>query len=251
MRTKFAAGWLPLMRRKGGSVCECNKPQPEQLGSEHVAQGHEQVRPRPVRAAMAEDHADRHLPGGGGGRQGDGNMPPAPPGGEAPAQLEQAAKPAELKQAEWLSSAYRESLEKERSRNVELKQELTNDHQLLAQERERSKGLEQQLAARQNNQQLLAQERERSKGLEQQLAARQNDQQLLAQERERSKGLEQQLTARQNDQQLLAQERERSKGLEQQLAARQSDQQLLVQERERNRGPQQQKQLAPPHPRPE
>jgi hypothetical protein len=128
---------------------------------------------------------------------------------------------------------------------------------LLAQERERSKGLEQQLAARQNDQQLLAQERELSKGLEQQLAARQNDQQLLAQERERTKGLEQQLAARQNDLQFLAQERERNRGpqqqlaapqpsQEQQLAARQNDQQLLAQERERNRGPQQQ--LAAPQP---
>ena len=173
-------------------------------------------------------------------RQGEETIPPGARAGEAPAQLEQAAKPAELKQAEFLSTAYRESLEKERRRNMELKQDLANDQQLLAQDRERTKGLEQQLAARQNDQQLLAQERERTKGLEQQLAARQNDQQLLAQERERSKGLEQQLAARQNDQQLLAQERERSKGLEQQLAARQNDQQLLAQERELSKGLEQQ-----------
>src|SRR6266481_4662774 len=120
------------------------------------------------------------------GRQGDETIPPGTRAGDAPAQREQAAKPAELKQAEWLSTAYRESLEKERRRNMELEQGLASDQQLLAQERERSKGLEQQLAARQNDQQLLAQERERSKGLEQQLAARQNDQQLLAQERERN-----------------------------------------------------------------
>jgi len=162
-------------------------------------------------------------------RQGEETIPPGARAGEAPAQLEQAAKPAELKQAEFLSTAYRESLEKERRRNMELKQDLANDQQLLAQDRERTKGLEQQLAARQNDQQLLAQERERSKGLEQQLAARQNDQQLLAQERERSKGLEQQLAARQNDQQLLAQERERNRGPQQQLAAPQPSQELLAQ----------------------
>ena len=235
------------------------------------------------------DDAERWFYGQDAERQGDETISPGVQAGEAPAKLEQAAKPTELKQAEFLSAAYREALEKERRRNTELEQDSANDHQLLAQERERSKGLEQQLSARQNDQQLLAQERERSKGLEQQLAARQNDQQLLAQERERSKGLEQQLTARQNDQQLLAQERERIKGLEQQLAARQNEQQLaahqneqqllaqererikgleqqlaarqneqqlLAQERERNRGPQQlqqqqQQQLAALQPRQE
>jgi hypothetical protein len=79
-----------------------------------------------------------------------------------------------LQQAEWLSAAYQE---------------------LLAQERGRSQGFEQQLAARGNDQELLAQERARSQGLEQQLAARGNDQELLAQERARSQGLEQQLAA--------------------------------------------------------
>ena len=138
-------------------------------------------------------------------RQGEETIPPGARAGEAPAQLEQAAKPAELKQAEFLSTAYRESLEKERRRNMELKQDLANDQQLLAQERERSKGLEQQLAARQNDQQLLAQERELSKGLEQQLAARQNDLQFLAQERERNRGPQQQLAAPQPSQELLAQ----------------------------------------------
>jgi curved DNA-binding protein CbpA len=77
------------------------------------------------------------------------------------------------------------------------------------------------LAARRNDQELLAQERARSRGLEQQLAARRDDQELLAQERTRSQGLEQQLAARRNDQELLAQERARSQGLEQQLVARQ------------------------------
>ena len=235
------------------------------------------------------DDAERWFYGQDAERQGDETISPGVQAGEAPAKLEQAAKPTELKQAEFLSAAYREALEKERRRNTELEQDSANDHQLLAQERERSKGLEQQLSARQDDQQLLAQERERSKGLEQQLSARQNDQQLLAQERERSKGLEQQLTARQNDQQLLAQERERIKGLEQQLAARQNEQQLaahqneqqllaqererikgleqqlaarqneqqlLAQERERNRGPQQlqqqqQQQLAALQPRQE
>jgi hypothetical protein len=70
-----------------------------------------------------------------------------------------------LQQAEWLSAAYQE---------------------LLAQERARSQGLEQQLAARRNDEELLAQERTRSQGLEQQLAARRNDEELLAQERTRS-----------------------------------------------------------------
>ena len=70
-----------------------------------------------------------------------------------------------LQQAEWLSAAYQE---------------------LLAQERARSQGLEQQLAARRNDEELLAQERARSQGLEQQLAARRNDEELLAQERTRS-----------------------------------------------------------------
>ena len=186
------------------------------------------------------DDAERWFYGQDAERQGDETISPGVQAGEAPAKLEQAAKPTELKQAEFLSAAYREALEKERRRNTELEQDSANDHQLLAQERERSKGLEQQLSARQDDQQLLAQERERSKGLEQQLSARQNDQQLLAQERERSKGLEQQLAARQNDQQLLAQERERSKGLEQQLTARQNDQQLLAQERERIKGLEQQ-----------
>jgi curved DNA-binding protein CbpA len=96
-----------------------------------------------------------------------------------------------------------------------------NDQELLAQERARSRGLEQQLAARRDDQELLAQERTRSQGLEQQLAARRNDQELLAQERARSQGLEQQLAARRDDQELLAQERARSQGLEQQLVARQ------------------------------
>src|SRR5215470_6600849 len=42
-------------------------------------------------------------------RQGDETIPPgALAAGEAPAQPEQAAKPAEVKQAEWLSTAYRE-----------------------------------------------------------------------------------------------------------------------------------------------
>ena len=193
-----------------------------------------------IAACLAVPAAGWWFHGHDAGRQGDETIPPGARASEAPAQLEQAAKPAELKQAEWLSTAYRESLEKERRRNMELEQELANDRQLLAQERDRSKGLEEQLAARQNDQQLLAQERERTKGLEKQLAARQNDQQLLAQERERTKGLEKQLAARQNDQQLLAQERDRSKGLEEQLAARQNDQQLLAQERERTRGLQQQ-----------
>jgi hypothetical protein len=94
-----------------------------------------------------------------------------------------------LQQAEWLSAAYQE---------------------LLAQERARSQGLEQQLAARRNDEELLAQERTRSQGLEQQLAARRNDEELLAQERARSQGLEQQLAARRNDEELLAQERTRS-----------------------------------------
>jgi hypothetical protein len=54
---------------------------------------------------------------------------------------------------------------------------------------------------------LLAQERERSKGLEQQLAARQSDQQLLVQERERNRGpqQQQQLAPPQPSQELLAQ----------------------------------------------
>ena len=70
-----------------------------------------------------------------------------------------------LQQAEWLSATYQE---------------------LLAQERIRSQGLEQQLAARRDDEELLAQERARSQGLEQQLAARRNDEELLAQERTRS-----------------------------------------------------------------
>ena len=114
-------------------------------------------------------------------RQGEETIPPGARAGEAPAQLEQAAKPAELKQAEFLSTAYRESLEKERRRNMELKQDLANDQQLLAQDRERTKGLEQQLAARQNDLQFLAQERERNRGPQQQLAAPQPSQELLAQ----------------------------------------------------------------------
>src|SRR5260370_39878077 len=47
----------------------------------------------------------------------------------------------------------------------------------------------------------LAEERRRSKELEQQLAARQGDQEALGRERARSEGLEQRLAARQNDQQ--------------------------------------------------
>jgi hypothetical protein len=70
-----------------------------------------------------------------------------------------------LQQAEWLSATYQE---------------------LLAQERIRGQGLEQQLAARGNDEELLAQERARSQGLEQQLAARRDDEELLAQERARS-----------------------------------------------------------------
>jgi hypothetical protein len=81
---------------------------------------------------------------------------------------------------------------------------------LLAQERSRSQGLEQLLAARRNDEELLAQERARSQGLEQRLAARRNDEELLAQERARSQGLEQQLVARRSDEELLAQERTRS-----------------------------------------
>jgi len=158
-----------------------------------------------IAACLAVAAAGWWFYGHDAGRQGDETIPPGTRAGDAPAQLEQAAKPAELKQAEWLSTAYRESLEKERRRNMELEQGLANDQQLLAQERERSKGLEQQLAARQNDQQLLAQERERSKGLEQQLAARQNDQQLLAQERERNRGPQQQLAAPQPSQELRAQ----------------------------------------------
>jgi curved DNA-binding protein CbpA len=115
-----------------------------------------------------------------------------------------------------------------------------NDQELLAQERARSRGLEQQLAARRDDQELLAQERTRSQGLEQQLAARRNDQELLAQERARSQGLEQQLAARRDDEELLAQERARSQGLEQQLAARRDDQELLAQERARSQGLEQQ-----------
>jgi hypothetical protein len=127
-----------------------------------------------------------------------------------------------LQQAEWLSAAYQELLAQERGRSQGFEQQLaarSNDQELLAQERGRSQGFEQQLAARGNDQELLAQERARSQGLEQQLAARGNDQELLAQERARSQGLEQQLAARGNDQELLAQERARSQGLEQQLAA--------------------------------
>jgi hypothetical protein len=172
-----------------------------------------------IAACLAVPAAGWWFYGHDAGRQGDETIPPGARAGEAPAQLEQAAKPAELKQAEWLSTAYRESQEKERRRNMELEQELANDHQLLAQERERSKGLEQQLTARQNDQQLLAQERARTKSLEEQLAARQNDQQLLAQERERNRGLQQQLAALQPSQELLAQERDRIKELEHQLAA--------------------------------
>src|ERR1700730_9718110 len=89
-----------------------------------------------------------------------------------------------LQQSEWLSAAYQE---------------------LLAQERGRSQGFEQQLAARRDDEVLLAQERARSQGLEQQLAARGNDQELLAQERARSQGLEQQLAARGNDQEVPGQ----------------------------------------------
>jgi hypothetical protein len=174
-----------------------------------------------IAACLAVPAAGWWFYGHDAGRQGDETIPPGARAGEAPAQ--QAAKPAELRQAlqqaEWLSTAYRESLEKERRRNTELEQELANDHQLLAQERERSKGIEQQLAARQSDQESSAQERVRIKGLEEQLAARQNDQQLLAQERERNRGLQQQLAALQPSQELLAQERDRIKELEHQLAA--------------------------------
>jgi hypothetical protein len=104
-----------------------------------------------------------------------------------------------LQQAEWLSAAYQE---------------------LLAEERARNQGLEQQLAARRDDQVLLAQERARGQGLEQQLVARRNDEELLAQERARGQGLEQQLAARRNDEELLAQESARNQGLAQQLAAR-------------------------------
>ena len=61
----------------------------------------------------------------------------------------EAAKPAELQQAELLSTTNRESLQTERGRSRELEQELAthqNDQQLLAQERERIKELEQLLA---------------------------------------------------------------------------------------------------------
>src|SRR5260370_197344 len=112
-----------------------------------------------------------------------------------------------------------------------------NDQELLAQERARSPGLEQQLAARRNDQELLAQERARNQGLEQQLVARRNDQELLAQERARSQGLEQQLAARRDDQELLAQERARNQGLEQQLAAHRDDQKLVAQELAPNQTP--------------
>jgi hypothetical protein len=80
-----------------------------------------------------------------------------------------------LQQAEWLSAAYQE---------------------LLAEERARNQGLEQQLAARRDDQVLLAQERARGQGLEQQLVARRNDEELLAQESARNQGLAQQLAAR-------------------------------------------------------
>src|SRR5215212_962266 len=63
-------------------------------------------------------------------------------------------------------------------------------------------------------QQALSQERERSQGLEQQVASLQELQQALSQERERSQGLEQQVTSLQELQQALSQERERSQGLE-------------------------------------
>ena len=134
------------------------------------------------------DDAERWFYGQDAERQGDETLSPGVQAGEAPAKLEQAAKPTELKQAEFLSAAYREALEKERRRNTELEQDSANDHQLLAQERERSKGLEQQLSARQNDQQLLAQERERNRGpqqlqqqQQQQLAALQPRQELPAQ----------------------------------------------------------------------
>jgi hypothetical protein len=148
-----------------------------------------------IAACLAVPAAGWWFYGHDAGRQGDETIQPGAPAGEPPAQLEQAAKPADLKQAEWLSTAYRESLEKERRRNMELEQELANDHQLLAQERERTKGLEAQLAARQNDQLLLAQERERNGGLQRQLAALQPSQELLAQERDRIKELEHQLAA--------------------------------------------------------
>ena len=85
------------------------------------------------------DDAERWFYGQDAERQGDETISPGVQAGEAPAKLEQAAKPTELKQAEFLSAAYREALEKERRRNTELEQDSANDHQLLAQERERSK----------------------------------------------------------------------------------------------------------------
>src|SRR5882757_3572682 len=77
-----------------------------------------------IAACLAVPAAGWWFYGHDAGRQGDETIPPGARAGEAPAQLEQAAKPAELKQAEWLSTAYRESQEKERRRNMELEQEL-------------------------------------------------------------------------------------------------------------------------------
>ncbi len=71
-------------------------------------------------------------------------------------------------------------------------------------------------------QQQLAQERDRSKALDQelavQLAARQSQQEALGQERAHSEDLERQLASLQNDQQALAEEQARTRLLERQLA---------------------------------
>src|SRR5215212_485962 len=89
--------------------------------------------------------------------------------------------------------------------------EVTEIHELreaLENERERSQGLEQEVAS------LTASAQEHQ---ERGAAAEAELRQALAQERERSQGLEQQVTGLQELQQALSQERERSQGLEQQV----------------------------------
>src|SRR5216684_1506617 len=81
-----------------------------------------------IAACLAVPAAGWWFYGHDAGRQGDETIPPGARAGEVPAQ--EAGRRNGLKPEEWLSTAYRESLEKECRRHMELEQELANDHQL-------------------------------------------------------------------------------------------------------------------------